>query len=249
MMSGTVRTTDLNCDLGEGAAHDAELMPLISSANVCCGVHAGSFDLMAETVALAIRHGVAIGAHPGHPDPAHFGRRELAIEPAACAALVASQVAVVAAVAGPALRHVKLHGGLYHQVGRDPALANAVATMLAERWPRLVVYAMVGTALVAAARARGLVVAEEAFIDRGYAADGALVPRAAVGGVVDDPAAVAARAVRLVTAGTVQTVDGREITVRADTLCIHGDAPAAVAIARATRTALHDQGIAIRPPA
>ena len=179
MMSGTAKTTDLNCDLGEGAAHDAELMPLISSANICCGVHAGSFELMAETVALASRHGVAIGAHPGHPDPAHFGRRELAIEPAACAALVAAQVAVVAAVAGPALRHVKLHGGLYHQVGRDPVLANAVATMLAERWPRLVVYAMVGTALVPAARARGLVVAEEAFIDRGYAADGALVPRAA----------------------------------------------------------------------
>ena len=189
-------TIDLNCDLGEGAAHDAALMPLVTSANVCCGLHAGSSELMAATVQLAMQHGVAVGAHPGHADRDHFGRREMAITPSECAAVIESQIAAVVVAAGAALHHVKLHGGLYHQVGREAPLAEAVATMLADRWPQLVIYAQAGSQFVSIARSRGLAVAEEAFIDRRYLADGGLAPRSAAGATIDDPAEAAAQAVR-----------------------------------------------------
>ena len=239
-------TIDLNCDLGEGAAHDAALMPLVTSANVCCGLHAGSSELMAATVQLAMQHGVAVGAHPGHADRNHFGRREMAITPSECAAVIDSQIAAVAAAAGAALHHVKLHGGLYHQVGREAPLAEAVATMLADRWPQLVIYAQAGSQFVSIARGRGLAVAEEAFVDRCYLADGGLAPRSAAGATIDDPAEAAAQAVRLAAEGVVRTIDGGELRVAADTLCIHGDGPRAIEIASAVRAALAAAGIDVR---
>jgi UPF0271 protein len=243
----TKAAIDLNGDLGEGAAHDAELLKLVSSANVCCGLHAGSDELMAATVRLAIRHGVAVGAHPGHADRDHFGRRELAITPADCVALVARQIDAVAAVAGAALHHVKLHGGLYHQADREPALAAALADWLADRWPQLVVYAPEESCLALAARGRGLAVAAEAFIDRRYRADGALAARSQPQASIDDPAEAATQAVRLATGGLVRTLDGADIRVAADTLCVHGDGPRAVEIATAARRAVLAAGIAIRP--
>jgi len=239
-------TIDLNCDLGEGAVHDAALMPLVTSANVCCGLHAGSSDLMAATVRLALQHGVAVGAHSGHADRDHFGRREIAITPAECAETIDAQIAAVATVAGAALHHVKLHGGLYHQVGREAPLAEAVATMLAARWSQLVVYAQAGSQFASIARGRGLAVAEEAFIDRRYLTDGGLSPRSAAGATIDDPAEAAAQAVRLAMEGVVCTVDGAEIRVEADTLCIHGDGPRAIQIAIAVRVALAAAGIDVR---
>jgi UPF0271 protein len=245
-MSTTRTTIDLNCDVGEGAGHDADLMPLVTSANVCCGVHAGSVDMMAATVRLAMRHGVAVGAHPGHADRDHFGRRELPISPADCAAAVEAQIEAVAAVVGAALHHVKLHGGLYHQVGRDPGLAAALATMLAARWPRLVVYAQAGSRLIATARDHGLAVAEEAFIDRRYQADGSLAPRSSADALIDDPAEAATQAVRLATGRSVCTVEGGEIQVAADTLCLHGDGLLAVQVARAARAALAAADISLR---
>jgi len=239
-------TIDLNCDLGEGAAHDAALMPLVTSANVCCGLHAGSSDLMAATVRLALQHGVAVGAHPGHADRAHYGRREIAISPAECAETIDAQIAAVATVAGAAIHHVKLHGGLYHQVGREAPLAEAVATMLAARWPQLVVYAQAGSHFATVARGRGLAIAKEAFIDRRYLTDGRLSPRSAAGATIDDPAEAVAQAVRLAAEGGVCTVDGAEIRVEADTLCIHGDGPRAIQIAIAIRAALAAAGIDVR---
>jgi UPF0271 protein len=230
-------TIDLNCDLGEGAAHDAALMPLVTSANVCCGLHAGSSDLMAAAVRLALQHGVAIGAHPGHADRDHFGRREVAVTPSECAETIDAQIAAVATVAGASLHHVKLHGGLYHQVGREAPLAEAVATMLADRWPQL---------FASIARSRGLAVAEEAFIDRRYLADGGLTPRSAAGATIDDPAEAAAQAVRLAAEGVVRTIVGGELRVAADTLCIHGDGPRAIEIATAVRAALAATGIDLR---
>lgn len=247
-MTDSNRHVDLNADVGEGVTTDALLMPLVSSANVCAGVHAGDAMLMAETVRLAVRHGVAVGAHPGHPDRGHFGRRPLPVSPAEAAALVDGQIAAVAAIAGGALHHVKLHGGLYHQVGGDPALAAAVAGMLAARWSRLVVYAASGSVLARVARERGLAVAREAFIDRGYLADGTLVPREKAGAAIDDPGAAAARGVRMVVEGVVQTAAGKEIAIEADTLCIHGDGPRAVEIATAVREALAAAGVAVRRP-
>ena len=244
-MSGRPICIDLNSDLGEGAGHDAEVMPLITSVNIACGAHAGDDSLMAATVALARRHAVAIGAHPGHADREHFGRREIAMGSAAAAALVTAQIARLAECAGPMLHHVKLHGGLYHQVSRDVADADAVATAIAARWPHLVLYALAGSVLAARARAAGLVVAEEAFIDRAYAVDGSLVPRSWPGGLIGEPSEAAARAVTLATRGRVRAIDGSEIRVTADTLCIHGDGPNPVATARAVRVALAAAGITV----
>lgn len=241
-------TVDLNADVGEGAADDAAVLALVSSANVCSGAHAGDAAILAATVGLARRLSVAVGAHPGHPDRDHFGRRELPLEPEEAAGLVDRQIAVVAAVAGSDLHHVKLHGALYHQVGGDPRLAAAVAGMLADRWPRLVVYAAAGGLFAAVARDHGLTVAEEAFVDRGYRPDGTLVPRGEHGASIDDPRAAAARAVRMVRDRVVRTAAGGDIPIAADTLCIHGDGPRAVAIAGAARDALLAAGVAIRPP-
>lgn len=243
-MTGQPRSTiDLNCDLGEGAALDAAVMPLVTSANIACGGHAGDEATMAATVALARRHGVAIGAHPGHADREHCGRRELPIAPADAAALVVEQVARLEAVAGETPRHVKLHGGLYHQVARDVALATAVADAIAARWPTMIVIAPAGSRLVAVARARCLAVAEEAFVDRAYAADGSLVPRSQPGAVIADPRAAAERAVRLVREGVVETNDGTTLALAADTLCIHGDGPDPAAFAAAVRAELARAGI------
>jgi len=243
-MSLTRRSTiDLNCDLGEGAAHDTAVMPLVTSVNIACGGHAGDEATMAATVALARRHGVAIGAHPGHADREHFGRRLLAITPEAAAALVVEQVARLAAMAGEPPRHVKLHGGLYHQVASDAPLATAVAGAISARWPTMIVIAPAGSLLVSVARAWGLAVAAEAFIDRAYAPDGTLVPRSEAMAVIADPRVAAERAVRLVQEGVAVAADGGLIRLRADTLCLHGDGPDPVGLARAVREALERAGI------
>jgi len=240
-------TIDFNCDLGEGAPHDAAVMPLVTSANIACGGHAGDEATMAATVALARLYGVAIGAHPGHADREHFGRRRLAITPEAAAALVVEQVSRLADVADAAPRHVKLHGGLYHQVAHDAPLARAVAAAIAAGWPRMVLVAPAGSPLVAVGRAAGLRVAEEAFVDRAYAADGSLVPRSEPGAIVADPRRAAERAVRLATRGEVEAIDGSVLRLRADTLCLHGDGPDPAGFAGAVREALAEAGLAVAP--
>jgi UPF0271 protein len=238
---------DLNADLGEGGRHDAALMLLVSSANIASGGHAGDPASMAAAVALARRHGVAIGAHPGHADREHFGRRALAITPAAAAGLVVEQIGRLETVAGEAPRHVKLHGGLYHQAARDEPMATAVAEAIAARWPGMILFAPAGSRLVAVARARGLAVAEEAFIDRAYAADGSLVPRSQPGALITDASAAAARAVRLAREGVVEGSDGAMLPLAADTLCLHGDGPDPAGLAAAVRDALARAGITVKP--
>ncbi len=241
-----VKAIDLNCDLGEGMEHDAALMPLISSANIACGGHAGDDRTMADAVALARRYRVAIGAHPGHADRSHFGRREHALSPEAAATLVLGQIAALAAHAGDDLHHVKLHGALYHQANRDDALAAAIAAALRSRHPCLVVYAEFGSLFARWARAEGLAVAEEAFIDRAYRGDGSLAPRSMPGAVIADRDTAADRARRLVCDGQIETLDGTSLAIRPDTLCVHGDGEHAVAIAAAVRETLTRTGVAIR---
>ena len=238
-------TIDLNCDLGEGGPHDADLMPLVSSANIACGGHAGDASTMAAAVALARRQGVAIGAHPSHADREHFGRRELPITPDEAAALVIDQVAVLEAVAGEPPRHVKLHGGLYHQAGRDEAIGEAVVRAILNRWPCMVLVAFAGSPLVAVARRHGLGMAEEAFLDRAYVPDGSLMPRSQPGAMIDDPDEAAARAVRLVCKGVVEAIDGTLLPMAADTLCVHGDGIRSLAIATAVRDAFKRAGIPV----
>jgi UPF0271 protein len=241
-----MRTVDLNCDLGEEAGQDAALMPLVSSANIACGAHAGNAATMAATVALARRHGTAIGAHPGFADRENFGRVERPVGPAEAARLVNEQIAALARFAGADLRHVKLHGALYNQVARDPALAAAVADGLAAEWPGLVVLALAGSEFVRAARRRGLTVAEEVFADRTYRADGSLTPRSRTDALIHDEETAVAQVRRMVREGRVRSVDGGDATVRADTVCVHGDGARAAAFAARLRVALAECGVTVK---
>lgn len=246
---------DLNADLGEtvdGAptADDESMFAVISSASVACGGHAGDAASMREAVARAVRHGVAVGAHPSYPDPANFGRLPMALAPDDLAETVAVQLGALVS-AGADVRYVKPHGALYHAVIGDRAHARAVARAVADQSAligrALPLLGMDGEIAVAAASA-GLPFVHEAFLDRGYTRGGGLVPRTSPGALLDDPAEVAARAVRLVQEGVVRAADGTDILVQAASMCLHGDSPAAVEMARAVRSALDAEGIEVRAP-
>ena len=245
---------DLNSDLGEGAGHDAELMPLITSANIACGAHAGDERTMRETVELALRHGVAIGAHPGYPDRANFGRLPMTMDPLALIGSVSSQVRAlvqIARAAGAVIHHVKAHGAMYNQAERDPAVASAVASGIYDdaRGAALLVFAPPGSAMLERALAMDLRVAREGFVDRAYERDGTLRSRRLPGALHTDPKVAAAQAVSLVRDGGVRAFDGTFLHLLVDTLCLHGDTPGAPAIAVAVRDALAREGIEVRPPA
>jgi len=235
---------DLNCDLGEGAGHDGELMPLITSANIACGAHAGDEATMRATVALAQRHGVAIGAHPGFADRQNFGRREMALSPAALHELVVSQIAALARFAP--LRHVKPHGALYNLAARDAAVAKGVAEAVRAVDGALVLFGLAGSELVKAGRVAGLQVAEEVFADRTYQRDGSLTPRSRPDALITDDAVAVAQVLRIMREGRVRAMDGTDFTIHADTVCLHGDGPHAVAFARRLNDELRRAGIELR---
>jgi UPF0271 protein len=244
---------DLNADVGEGCATDAELIPLVSSVNIACGAHAGDAETMRRTVALALRHGTAIGAHPGFADRENFGRREMAVTPGQAAALVVEQtwqLETVAAKQGASVGHIKLHGALYNMASRDRTLAAAIAAGISaaarESGSRWILVALAGSELYAIGRAFGVKVMGEGFADRAYRADGSLVPRSEPGSVIDDPAAAARQAVRIATEGLVRAAGGADIAVAADTLCLHGDGANAVALARRIRDSLELAGVEVR---
>lgn len=238
---------DLNCDLGEGAAHDAELMPLVTSANIACGAHAGNLETMIETVELAVQHRTMIGAHPGYFDLESFGRLERAVTPQEAGRLVLMQIEQLFEVAGARLRHVKLHGALYAQVSRDPYLAESVVSDLARLWPDLILFALSGSQLARAASARGLRVAEEAFADRTYQRDGSLTPRSQPNALIANADAAVAQVLAMVQRGVVRATDGAEVPISAETICIHGDGQNAVALAQRLRQELTAAGVAIKP--
>lgn len=235
---------DLNCDLGEGAGHDAELMPLITSANIACGAHAGDETTMRETVALAVRHGVAVGAHPGFDDRANFGRREISMAPAALRELVTRQILLLREI-GP-VRHVKPHGALYNLATRNRVVADVIADAMKDIDRSLILFALAGSELVRAGESRGLVVAQEVFADRSYQADGSLTPRTDAGAVIENGSAVIAQALQMIREGRVRAADGTTVKIVADTICLHGDGPNAVAFARVLRKELEAAGITIR---
>ena len=241
-----MKRIDLNCDLGEGAGLDAALMPLITSANIACGAHAGDLDTMIETVELAARHRVMVGAHPGYFDLENFGRVERAIAPAEASRLVLMQIEQLYEVAGSRLRHVKLHGALYNQVSREPLLAEAVVSDLARLWPNLILYALAGSQLARAARAGGLRVAEEVFADRTYQRDGSLTPRHEANAFVEDEDAMVSHVLTMIQRGVVRANDGSEIPIVADSVCLHGDGPHAVAFATRLRQELAAAGISVK---
>jgi UPF0271 protein len=238
---------DLNCDLGEGAGQDAELMRWVTSANIACGAHAGDAATMRATVRLAHRHGVAVGAHPGYADRVNFGRLEQRLAPEEVYRLVLVQTQTlqrIAAEEGVPVRHLKPHGALYNQAAHDTRLAAAIVQAVNSADPDLILFGPAGSALVQAGEAAGLAVAYEVFADRTYENDGSLTPRSRPGAVIEDAGAAVAQALRLVTAGRVRARDGREIELRADTLCLHGDGAHAVAFARGVDQALASAGVA-----
>jgi UPF0271 protein len=244
-----MRVVDLNCDLGEGAAHDAELMPLITSANIACGGHAGHDETMRSTVTLALKCGVAIGAHPGFPDRENFGRREISVDGAEIYDWVLAQTRRLLAIAttcGAPVRHVKPHGALYNLAARDVGVARAVASAVSEINPQLILVGLSGSRLIEAGVAMGLNTLSEVFADRTYRANGTLTPRNLRGALIEDEAVAVAQAVRLAKEGKVTAVDGRDVEVKAETLCLHGDGPHALNFARAVNEALRASGVTIR---
>ena len=248
---------DLNCDMGEsfGAwklGADAEVLASVSSANVACGYHAGDPGVMRQTVRMARDAQVAVGAHPGLPDLLGFGRRDMRVTPAEVEDMMLYQIGALAAVAaaeGVRLAHVKAHGALYNMAARDAALATAIARAIAAFDRSLVMFGLAGSLMLDAGRSAGLRVAAEGFADRAYEPDGTLTPRSRAGAVIHDPDTVVRRAIRLVKERRVTAVDGSDIALEVDTLCVHGDTPGAHALARRLREGFREQGIAVRPAA
>jgi UPF0271 protein len=238
---------DLNADVGEGY-DDRALMPYVTSVNVACGGHTGDARTMADTIAAAIVHGLAIGAHPSYPDRQHFGRRELAIPLDEIESSIREQVralAAAAAASGTRIVHVKPHGALYNVAARDAAIARAVARAVRDVDRELRVVGLAGSVLLDVADRLGLASAGEGFADRRYQADGSLAPRTLAGAVIVDPEEAAEQALRIALDREVVSVGGARVKIRAETLCIHGDTQSAPAIARAVRDRMLEAGIAI----
>jgi UPF0271 protein len=224
-------------------------MPLVSSANIACGGHAGDEATMRGTIRLALRHGIAIGAHPGFADRENFGRIELPVSAAEVRGLVLSQVQHLLAVARQCdarVRHVKPHGALYNLAAREPAVARAVADAVYEADPRLWLVGLAGSALLAAGAACGLGTVSEAFADRSYRPDGALTPRSEPGAVIGNEAVAAAQVLQMLRDGQITATDGSRVAIKAETVCLHGDGEQAVAFARRLRTELQRAGVEVR---
>ena len=242
---------DLNADLGEGAGHDDELLELVTSANIASGFHAGDADTIHRSIEAARDHGVAVGAHPSLFDRENFGRKEWPVTPEEVCDAVTYQLGVFSAIAealGVRPNHVKPHGALYHIAARDERIAGAVARAITSTDRTLILFAPDGSALARMAEASGLKIAGEVFADRNYLADGTLVPRTRLDALLYDPVEAAARVLRMLREDKVRSVDGVDIDVQAETVCVHGDTPGAVEFARALRAQLKNEGVTIAPP-
>ena len=231
-------------------AREAQLMPLITSVNIACGVHAGHPDLMRRTAQLAAQHGTAIGAHPGFPDAQDFGRLDRQVAPAEVELLVTTQLKTLTEVLGLdhlTLTHVKLHGALYNLAARDRAVADAVARAVTSFDHRLLLFALSGSVLVESGRSAGLTVVQEAFADRAYRSDGSLVPRSQPGALLQTEPQVRQQ-LREILEGYVTSIDGQRVALRADSLCVHADTPHAVEFVRLVRHEIESAGIQIGKP-
>jgi UPF0271 protein len=244
---------DLNCDVGESAeaerlAVEERIVPHVTSVNIACGVHAGNPEVMRHTVRLARHHRLSVGAHPGFADAEGMGRRNLTLPSDEVENLVAYQVGALVGIATleeVRLTHVKPHGALYTMAAKDRPLAEAIVRAVAATDRRLVLYGLAGSCLVEAAREAGLAVAEEAFADRAYAPDGTLVPRDQPGSLIQDEQGVIEQVLRIVREGVVRSFDGRDLPLRADTICLHSDTPGADRLARLIRRSLDEVGVLV----
>lgn len=239
---------DLNADLGEGGDADEALLGLVSSANIACGWHAGGANAMRDCVRLAMRHGVAIGAHPSFHDPANFGRKEMHLPPDDIYAGILYQLGALSAIAqaeGVRVAHLKPHGALYNQAARDPDIAHAVISAVHDFDPSVAVFGLANSGFISIARDAGLVAIEEGFADRGYRDDGSLVPRSEPGALIDDEQEMLDHVLSMVRDKRVRAVTGDWVSLNVRTLCLHGDGPHALAFAQKLRRTLDENGIGV----
>jgi 5-oxoprolinase (ATP-hydrolysing) subunit A len=243
------RTIDLNCDLGEGSPHDATLIPLATSANIACAAHAGDEATLRHAIDLALAARINIGAHPGHPDPANFGRLELPLPPGRTRQLLTDQLTLFLhhlSRAGGQLSHVKPHGALYHQASRDPAIAAELVATVRALSPRAAIVCPPGSQLALAATNLGIPVVLEAFIDRAYTSTGNLVPRNHPNALLPHDLAIA-QALSLALHHRVTSLDGTQLHLHAQTLCVHGDGPGAARLLAEVRATLTRAGVELLP--
>ena len=252
----TQHTLDINCDMGEsyGAwsiGNDSAVMPLITSANIACGFHGGDPATIRKTVALAVQAKVAVGAHPSLPDLVGFGRRTMQITAQEMYDLVLYQAGAVAAfahAAGVPLHHVKCHGALYNMAATDEGLSIAMVRAVKDLGGRVLLYALAGSKMVAAAQQLGLDVVQEVFADRAYEDNGTLRPRSLTGAMIEDETFAVERVIEMVHRGQVQSYAGKPIAVSAGTVCLHGDQPSALKFATTLRQACRQNGITVAAP-
>ena len=244
-------SVDINADLGEGSGHDAELFELISSANIATGFHAGDSITMHAAVCAAKEHSVAVGVHPSFFDRENFGRKELKVSNEEVFDAVVYQLGIFQAIAfavGMRPNHVKPHGALYNMAVRDKKLADAIGRAIASVDPKLILFAPDNSEFARAGEAHGLQIAREIFADRNYLNDGWLVPRTRPDALLHDPKEAAQRVLRMLREGKVRSVEGRDVDVRGETICVHSDTPGAVEFARELRTQLERDGVRITAP-
>lgn len=225
---------DLNCDMGEGMPHEAEIMPLIHSANISCGLHAGNAETVADTIRLAMRHGVNVGAHPSFNDPKNFGRKEMQLNITELYNLVINQLNWFSEIAdslGAVVTHVKPHGALYNMAAKDKDYAECIATVVQRFNPNCILYGLSGSVAISAARAIGLTVKNEVFADRTYTNTGTLTPRSQPNSLIDNVADVTHQVCQIIEKKTIIATDGTVLPIEADTLCLHGDGDNAVLFA------------------
>lgn len=245
---------DLNCDMGEGfgvyrLGNDEAIMDYVTSVNIACGFHAGDPLIMRKTVQMAIKKGVAIGAHPGFPDLLGFGRRAMSITPDEAYAYVVYQIGALSAFVqaeGGKMTHVKPHGALYNLAAKEASLAKAIAQAVYDVNPALILYGLAGSELITAGKKIGLRTASEVFADRTYQQDGSLTPRNALQALIADEQEAVAQVLKMVNEGYVRTLQGVDVPIQAETVCIHGDGSNALAFAKKLYETLHQEGIEIR---
>jgi 5-oxoprolinase (ATP-hydrolysing) subunit A len=244
-----MKSIDINCDLGEGLLTDEQIIPLISSANIACGYHAGDADTMKRTIELCMQHNVAVGAHPSWPDKENFGRTEMQKTTEEIYDIVTAQLFTIAQLAKEqraVLHHVKPHGALYNQSAKDKTIAAAIAKAVYDFDPSLILFGLSGSVSLTEATALSLQTVHEVFADRTYQDDGSLTPRSQPDALITDEQTSLQQILQMIKSNTVASVTGKVITLKADTICIHGDGSNAVAFAKTISSALKQTNIVIK---
>lgn len=243
-------TIDINCDLGEGFPNDSLLMPFISSANIACGFHAGDTDTIKRTIENCVKNKVAIGAHPGFKDRANFGRTKMALSNCELYDVVAEQIELVLNICkemGAMLHHVKPHGAMYNMAARDTTMSYIIAGAIKEINPSLILYGLSNSFLISEAEALGLKTASEVFADRTYTPEGMLTPRTQANAMLHSTEASLSQVLQMITKQQVTAIDGSLVSLKADTICIHGDGDHALSFAEAICKAMKENNILIKP--